>query len=561
MLDSTQEGPMGIGPYVAIVWRRKWLVVLTTVVAAVVAVLGSRLIPPSYTAMTTVRVAQVSSDAVTYTALSYNERIMNTLARLLTSREAMEAVAARFTPRLDAGELAQGVTVEVVPETELLEIAVEHADPHVAMAVANTLAAMMTERDHDVFYGPGGAVLDALRAELDLLGATLADDRTALVNLTRRAEAEETAEPALEVAIQELRWRIRYQEETYESLLGRLDRASLGQQLLATSISVIDPAVLPERSGRPSRMMSAALGMMLGLVGGVGLAFVRDRLDPRIRSARQIAELGDLDVLMAIPPFRLPRRDRKRLARLDHTNREAWGACRALGRMVFTRAQVRQERSVLIASADAGVGRSTIALNLAVSLAESGLSIIVVDGDVRRPGLHQAFDIPHSPGLTNVVLGECSLHDALAETTVQGLRVLTSGSIGPAFSQAMSAPRLGPVLRELEAMADLVLLDSPSILESADALEWAAVAHRLLFIVMEDQSLLNQVAEAIRRLGHVHCPTIGMVVNRAHRMVPLPPENPPFEAPTFEPRAHALQSAALTMAPRDTITWVGDWNA
>lgn len=116
---------MAIEPYLAAVWRRKWLVLLTAVTAAIVAALGSRAISPSYVARATVRVAQAQSDGVSSTSLSHIERVMNTYAQLLTSRAVVRRVAAALEPELDPERLMDAITVEVIPETELLEISVE----------------------------------------------------------------------------------------------------------------------------------------------------------------------------------------------------------------------------------------------------------------------------------------------------------------------------------------------------------------------------------------------------------------------------------------------------
>jgi len=551
---------MAIEPYLAAVWRRKWLVLLTAVTAAIVAALGSRAISPSYVARATVRVAQAQSDGVSSTSLSHIERVMNTYAQLLTSRAVVRRVAAALEPELDPERLMDAITVEVIPETELLEISVEYPDPRGAMEAANALALSMVAEGYGVFFGGGGSAIDAVRAELDALDASLAEDRTALAVLRGQAEAQDPVEPTLEASIQGLQRRIENREAMYAELLAQSDRAELGQRLLATTISIVDPAVFPQESGRPSAVVSALLGAMLGLAGGIGLAVLGDRFDPHVRSIPQIEALTGLAVVMAVPSLRLSHRQRREAVRLDRDHRQAWEAHRTLARIVLSDAQARHARSLLIASAEAGEGRSTIALNLAISLAESGLRTILVDADLRTPALHQALGMSNSPGLTSVVRGECALRDAVAESDVPGLRVLTAGPAVPAPDRVASSPRLWPVLRELESMADFVLLDSPPVLAYADALELVAVANRVLLVVAEDLSTKEQVAEAARRLALTCSPTLGIVLNRARHARPGGLGSPVRQGRAAEGGAGAVMGAPLAARSGASLPSVSDAN-
>lgn len=507
---------MDLKHYAAVMWHRIGLVLLVAATTTAVVIFGSHSLPRSFTATTLVRLVQAQPDGVSSTSLSYTERIMNTYVRLLTSRPIVARALSALSLDESPEDLIDRVTVEVLPETELLEISVEHPDPDVAAAIANSLAAILVAEGESVFHGAGGEYAAALAAEIAALETELAADRSTLSLLLHQIGPDGTPEPAQQITIERLQMHIRGNENAYASLRERASQAQLRDRVLAQTIHVVDPAVAPGEPDQPGLLISAILGAFTGLVAGIGLALVVDSLDSRIRSVRQLAETTALDVVSSIPAVRVPRRERKHVVRVNHgSSQDAWEAFRTLGAIVLAELREREAKSLLIASACARDGRSTVALNLAISLAGAGWGVILVDSDLRSPRLHQVLRTSNSCGLSDLAIGLCTLDEALQETAIAGLRVITSGTPTPRPDRIVGPVHMRGLLEDLEKRADVVLLDSPPILDYADALALAMAVDSALLIVADEQAEEGIVAEAARRLMRVCQTCAGIVVNRA----------------------------------------------
>jgi capsular exopolysaccharide synthesis family protein len=169
-------------------------------------------------------------------------------------------------------------------------------------------------------------------------------------------------------------------------------------------------------------------------------------------------------------------------------------------------------KTLLITSATAGEGKTTNACNLAIALAQNNLNVLLIDADLRKPRLHRTFEIPSSPGLSEVLVG-ASVNPVIP-TRVPGLSFLPSGTPPPNPAELLSAVRMNEVLAEYEESFDVVVLDSAPILGLADTIVLATKVRGMLLVVSSATVSRDALRESAKRLRHVRAPLVGAVLNR-----------------------------------------------
>jgi capsular exopolysaccharide synthesis family protein len=170
--------------------------------------------------------------------------------------------------------------------------------------------------------------------------------------------------------------------------------------------------------------------------------------------------------------------------------------------------------SIVVTSTSPGEGKSITASNLAMAMALDGRRVILVDGDLRRPTLHEKFSVDQRPGLTNVLVGHTRLEDALKETEIPGLRILTAGPLPPNPAELLNSNAMRAVHRELRDMADAVIFDSPPFLATADAQVLAAMADGIIYVVQFGEAKKSAVRHAMDLINQAHARILGVVFNK-----------------------------------------------
>lgn len=169
-------------------------------------------------------------------------------------------------------------------------------------------------------------------------------------------------------------------------------------------------------------------------------------------------------------------------------------------------------KSVVVTSAIPGEGKSTVAANLAIAMAQGGKSVILVDADLRRAKQHQLFNLPNKVGLTNLLLGTAGL-EALQGTSVQGLKVLTSGVLPPNPAELLGSSEMVRVIEQLEAQADLVIFDAPPLMAVTDAAVLGAKVSGVLLVYRLGKTARDGIARARRLLENANARILGVVAN------------------------------------------------
>lgn len=285
------------------------------------------------------------------------------------------------------------------------------------------------------------------------------------------------------------------------------------------SIFRVGGAAVPAAPVAPTPKRDAAVAALIGLVVGLGLAFVRDYYDDRITSKDDLERMiGTTPVLGLIPFVRTWRkRDLEVLEAVSHPSSSVSEAYRGLRTALEFASIEHKVTNIHVTSSLPGEGKTTTAANLAVTLARAGRSVLLIDCDLRRPRLHRFFELPNDVGFTSVLLGDATFNDAVHRiSSGAGLMVLTSGPLPPNPAELLSAQAAKTLLTTVSKVVDHVIIDSPPLLPVTDSLVIAGYADSTLLVVTARSTTRRSLTRSLELLHQVDAPLEGVVFNSVH---------------------------------------------
>lgn len=305
-------------------------------------------------------------------------------------------------------------------------------------------------------------------------------------------------------------------QQIFDSLLQRAKEIGITGEFRSTNVRVVDQAEAPQAPVWP-RMLPTLLGsFVVGSLLAIGLAFAMERLDSRIKSPQEIPSQLGLPYLGLVPEVAIPEgRTRAPLVN-DGAPPTVVNAFEDLAANVMIMSSPDEPRIVLVCSAGPGEGKTMVASNLAVSIAELGQRVVLIDVDMRRPRVHEVFEMDKEPGLTDLLAGEAKASEAVRRSKVPGLWLLTAGQT-PENSAAFlgSGPYFQQLLRDFAGRFDWIVIDSPPVLAVADSTLIVQDVAGVVFVVNTKTTAREAAAVAIERLDASGAKFFGAVLNRA----------------------------------------------
>jgi receptor protein-tyrosine kinase len=269
-------------------------------------------------------------------------------------------------------------------------------------------------------------------------------------------------------------------------------------------------ATLPTEPVIPNKVRNISIGVALGLLFGIGLAVLRDRFDNTIKNREILEETTGVGVVATIP---LNKDLRKSPAISFADDRSPTAEAFRELRTNLSYLEVDDPPRVLVVTSSVpGEGKSTTAINIALALAEAENTVVLVDGDLRRPKLDKYLNLIGSVGFSTVLSGRASLQEVLQKTHVRGLSVLTSGAIPPNPSELLGSLATKKVLSEMRSGFDYVIVDSSPLLPVTDAAILAAAADGVLVVAHFAETKRAQLAHAVGNLRNVEARILGAVL-------------------------------------------------
>lgn len=305
--------------------------------------------------------------------------------------------------------------------------------------------------------------------------------------------------------------------ENFNKLLSRLSSSDLLGRLKTSNIRPLDEALVPGAPAFPRMDRNIALAVALSLFLGIGLAFLLEFLDRTIKSTEDVEQNVGAPVLGIIPLLPAEGRHVEQPARdllvfREPTSRAA-ECCRQIRTNLLFMAADRQFETLVVSSPNPREGKSTTAMYLATTMAQSGQRVLVIDSDMRRPRLHKSLGLGRSTGLSNLIVGEATADDVIKTTDIPNLYFLPCGPTPPNPAELLMTDRFREVLGELEDRFDRVILDSPPILAVTDALVMAKQADGVVLVMKAGSTTRDDARNVARQLSDVDARVAGVVLN------------------------------------------------
>lgn len=433
------------------VLRTRWRVaVLCLLLAVVGAAVVTAALPRQYTSDVTLIVGlqgeAADSDAA-YQANQLAKARVVSYAPLLTDERITQPVVDKLKLDVTAVELAKQVTVTAQPDTVLLSAVVTDTSPERAAAIANALA--------QEFVGLVGQLEQPIGTRVTVPGQPVPPP------------------------------------------------SKIGAQ-------IIRPAAPNPAPVSPNVLFNLALGAAIGLLLGIGAAFLRNARDTSVRSARRVEALTGAPVLASVAADRDARRHPVTLgAHPGSAQVEAYRKLRT--NLLFLEAS-KPHRVIVVTSPGVGEGKSTTACNLALALADAGNRVVLIDVNLRRPQVEQYLGIGPTAGVVNVLAGRIPLRRAVGRWVEGGMDVLTAGPVPFNPSELLASRATAALLDEVRQHYDFVILDTPAILPVTDAATVAARADGVVLVVRHGRTVEEQVSGAVNALDAVQAPLLGAVL-------------------------------------------------
>lgn len=489
-LEAAQQ--IDLRAYLNILNRRKLVTALTVIVVVGAALAYSFVKTPVYTAKATVLVPeQQASNALNIqnSQLQASDALTRALA---DDQQFAQGDAVKQQAQQSLGYKAK-VSVGMSSTADVLTFTANSTDKQGAAAIANAYAK---------------AFISARRVnEVSQYTQQVTALQTSITQLQARQATLSTKDPQY-AALQ----------QSIDSLVQNVQQVQAASQVAGqVGPSVINAATVPTSPSSPKPIRNGLLGLVVGLILGVGLAFLVERLDDGVNS-REAAEAATdgLPIVGLIPMVDAWKaKGSHHLALVEDPGSNVSEAYRTLRTSVQFLGIDEPKHVIGITSSVPGEGKTTAVANLAVSFARTGQRVMVVSCDLRRPRLHTFFGDSDRHGLTSVLLGNCTLAEALHPVKGEpNLKIMPSGPVPPNPAEILSLDRVREIVDILVDNCDLVLLDCPPVLPVTDTLLVSRVVDGMLVLASAKTTSRRNLHRTVELLTQVHAPLLGTILNR-----------------------------------------------
>ena len=365
---------------------------------------------------------------------------------------------------------------------------------------------------------------DLIKQQLELtLEVRALENRVAVLERMREEEIGTLIDSGIELG--RLQRELDITEDLYTLLLTQYARTRIAEMGELGTVEIVDPAEVPGAPIRPNKKLNLIMGFFLGLMGGVGLAFVREALDTRFRSQDDVRSTLGYPVLAIIPriPHRRSRWVYEEISQLLLPHHKPGARVHdAFSSLVFNLRMASPDKrlgTILVTGPEPGIGKSTVASNLALALAFQRKKVLLLEADLRRPVLDQVFDHDDTkPGLTEWVVDEATLEEVMRKVHPEGygpLHVIFAGRRPPSPADFFASQAFAEALHKLSEAYEAVVIDAPPVHAAPEIQILATLVDGVLFLVDAGLTDKRTARAAREKLTQTGAPVVGVVINRA----------------------------------------------
>jgi polysaccharide biosynthesis transport protein len=406
----------------------------------------------------------------------------------------------------------------------------------------NYLELLRSKAELETKYGPRHPRIEGLERQIAAIKKDYSDEVGKIVRAYEKAyqaliESEKSLakliesekRQAIDLAKLEIEYRpLSREAENNQRLLTQLTQrekeASLSGLMRTNNVRILDLALPIPKPVVPRPLVNMGMALALGLVLGLGLAVSLEALDNTVKSQEQAEALLGVPVLGVIPLIGDAGAERKKLSPAIQRERDlsilhnpkssVAEACRSIRTNLLFLSPEKRTRSIVITSPGPQEGKTTTAINLAVTIAQAGAKILLVDTDMRRPRLHQAFEIESRRGASNVIVGDATLDETIVRSSVPNLDLLPCGPTPPNPAELLHTSRFAELMAECALRYDWVIYDSPPTSAVTDPAIIGNLADGVILVARAGHTSKEAAISARRQLASARAKLLGSIVNR-----------------------------------------------
>ncbi len=393
-------------------------------------------------------------------------------------------------------------------------------------------------QDLSTTFKPAYPKMKQLRAKMDDIESRISSEKQRIIDSIKndyeaalkkqqylQEKAEQQKQRAIDLNDKATQYKILLREvETnksiYQSLLQRSKEVEATLGAAVTNIQIIDHARVPLYPSKPKVARNLLLGLLLGLFGGTGLAFLLEYLDDTIKNPEELINRFHIPVLGLVPYDKEGENDRRAMALKFYNDPRSPVAesIRTAITSIDLSAAGQPPQTILITSILAGAGKSILSSNTALSYLSSGEKCLLIDVDLRKPSLHKVFGAgSRDKGLSSVLSGMNTLKEVIRETEYEGLDFIPSGPLPPNPAELIASQRMRQLLELVSKHYSHIILDGPPYQGFAEILVLANMVDGLILVTVEGDTPRDGVKHFRRSVVNVGGKILGAVVNKAGR--------------------------------------------
>lgn len=437
------------------------------------------------------------------------------LVRAQSRREELEALyqkvkkvernprAAETIPAVASDPALRTLQTQVLEaEQAIMQLSGKYGQRHPAMIKARGDLNVLKEKKNQEI----SRIIESIKNEYEL---ALSAEKALSSHMQRnKTEAQRVNEKFFQY--QSLSRELETNRQLYDALMTKIkEQGMTGENQPVVNFWIVEEAAVPFRPSEPKVVVNALLGLVVGLFGGVGIAFFTEYLDNTIKSPEETENILGAPVIGVVSLCG----DRQPLDVVLKEPRSAFTEnYKALRTSLLLSSTDGAPRRILVTSPGTGEGKTTTAVNLALVLAQSEKRVLLIDGDLRKPRLHKIFDIGNKKGLSTYLAGS-SGGDILGKGSLPRLAVIPSGPIPPNPSELLTSSRMETLLSTLGEEFDIIICDSPPLLSVADSRILSRYFDATMLVVLGGKTTYEIARRSLKLLTDVKARTLGLVIN------------------------------------------------
>lgn len=423
----------------------------------------------------------------------------------------LEETLTRLGLGMTLEELEKTIRVQLIKDTQLIDLKVQNTNPILAADLANMLVAVFREQIDTLQTSRFAASKESFKAQLDKLDEQIQSTEAAIAELgTPRSESGKSELERLQAEL------VQYQA-SYTNLLQSYEELRLTEAQAISNVVQVEPATIPIERVRPRILLNTMLAAVVGGMIAFGAVFLIEYLDDTVKTTHDVERILQVPVLgYVVETKELSDKDQKPVLLEDQPLPQVAEAFSSLRTNIEFAGTPGGPRSILITSPGPDVGKTTVAVYLAEAIAQSGRRVILIDADLRRPGIHKFFGLPNDLGLSDLFMRDLVPQVVVHTIDNKHMKVITSGSQVENPAELFRSINLLKVISRLREQADVAIFDGPPLLV-ADAFILASRIESSL-IVLQPGKTREELALAMKeQLDQAQANVLGVAFNRIPR--------------------------------------------